>query len=658
MKIPNESATRVVSIIMPVHNGIDTLDRAIASVQAQTFLDWELIAIDDASSDDSFECLRRWSERDSRIRVLKTGEHLGAGGARSAGLREARGEYIAYLDCADEYHPDYLDHVVHFMTKGDVLIFRFDHEVCRPDSEPELHERDPSASRDKFFMKNIAVTLGVAHRRSLLAEAGLFDERVWYQEDWDFWKRLARTGASVVFVPVKCGIYHWRGTSLSRSPRMSETQRDGFERSRDGHATLFPGNHLPQQRKPVSKVAFASVYSTIDPASGAAIATDDFLQLMAGLGFECQAYAAAMLGSGEEVPIEQSLAEMGLPYEVRKTEIEGRPAKMVFTRKGAVPTTLFRNTFSQSGPVQWEASQFLAAYERFLHKTKPDVVMTYGGGMFGEAIIDLAKRRDVPVVFALHNLAYTHVYPFRKVDYVTVPSKFSKDHYWEHLGLHCNVLPNVIDLDRVTAKERKPEYVTFVNPQVSKGAFVFARTAEQIARRRPDIPLLVVESRDRARTLEKSGIDLSWATNLNGMANTTDPRKFYAVTKVMLMPSVCEESFGLVAAEAMLNGIPVLASNRGALPETVGDGGLVFDIPEQHTPVSTEAPTAEEVEPWVEAIIRLWDDEEFYRHQSEKALEHAKQWHPERLRPIYEEFFRNLQPQPGPPIVWRGEEAG
>lgn len=91
--------------------------------------------------------------------------------------------------------------------------------------------------------------------------------------------------------------------------------------------------------------------------------------------------------------------------------------------------------------------------------------------------------------------------------------------------------------------------------------------------------LEVSEGRGRGKSLEQTGLDLSWAQNLFGMANTTDPRKFYAVTKALLMPSLWNESFGLVAAEAMLNGTPVLASNRGALPETVGEGGLLLDIP-------------------------------------------------------------------------------
>ncbi len=117
------------------------------------------------------------------------------------------------------------------------------------------------------------------------------------------------------------------------------------------------------------------------------------------------------------------------------------------------------------------------------------------------------------------------------------------------------------------------------------------------------------------------------------------------------MPSLWNESFGLVAAEAMLNGIPVLASNRGALPETIGHAGFLFDIPARYTSGTRDVPTPEEVEPWVETIIRLWDHAAEYDSRSHVAREHAVQWHPGRLAPIYREFFGRITHQPGPPLV-------
>ena len=152
---------------------------------------------------------------------------------------------------------------------------------------------------------------------------------------------------------------------------------------------------------------------------------------------------------------------------------------------------------------------------------------------------------------------------------------------------------------------------------------------------------------------QETGIDLTELPNLTMRRSVPDPREFYAVTRLLLMPSLWNESFGLVAAEAMINGIPVLASSRGALPETIGDAGFLFDIPAKYTPETHDLPTAEEVEPWVETIIRLWDDATEYERWSRAARERAQQWHPERLAPVYREFFGRITHQPGPPLVPR-----
>ena len=108
----------------------------------------------------------------------------------------------------------------------------------------------------------------------------------------------------------------------------------------------------------------------------------------------------------------------------------------------------------------------------------------------------------------------------------------------------------------------------------------------------------------------------------------------------------------MVAAEAMLNDIPVLASNRGALPDTIGSGGFLFDIPACYTPETREVPTAEEVAPWVETIIRLWDDAAYYEQCSLAARQRAQAWHPDRLAPLYRDFFRRIACRPVQPPVF------
>jgi hypothetical protein len=135
------------------------------------------------------------------------------------------------------------------------------------------------------------------------------------------------------------------------------------------------------------------------------------------------------------------------------------------------------------------------------------------------------------------------------------------------------------------------------------------------------------------------------------MAHTTDPRQFWSLTKIALVPSLWWENQPLVVIEAMINGIPVIGSDRGGTPETAGNGGEILPLPGRLTPITKIVPEAHEVEPWVEAVIRLWDDQALYTERSRLARKEAERWRPERLRPLYAEFFRSVRSQPGAPVI-------
>ena len=133
------------------------------------------------------------------------------------------------------------------------------------------------------------------------------------------------------------------------------------------------------------------------------------------------------------------------------------------------------------------------------------------------------------------------------------------------------------------------------------------------------------------------------------MSNTAGPRDFWSVTRVCVVPSLRLETRGLVAMEAMTNGVPVVASDRGALPETLGDAGIVLSLPDRLTPATKSLPTAAEVAPWVEAVERLWDDPEFARVYKRRALARARSWSAEELGPAHVEFFEKLRAGRRPP---------
>jgi glycosyltransferase involved in cell wall biosynthesis len=121
------------------------------------------------------------------------------------------------------------------------------------------------------------------------------------------------------------------------------------------------------------------------------------------------------------------------------------------------------------------------------------------------------------------------------------------------------------------------------------------------------------------------------------------------LTRILLVPSVFDEPFGRVAAEAMINGIPPIVSNRGGLPETVGMGGIVLNLPDWLRPGTAQVPTEEETQPWFDAVIRLWDDPAEYERASTAALTEAEILYDEvTLRARYLAYFE--APPPWPPV--------
>jgi glycosyltransferase involved in cell wall biosynthesis len=116
-----------ISVIMPVFDGAFTLERALRSVVAQQFADWEIVAVDDGSTDDTWQILQHWSAADSRIKAVRLEENRGIAGARNAAIESAQGELLAFLDRDDEYYPDYLANVRRLCQETDVLVFGYDY---------------------------------------------------------------------------------------------------------------------------------------------------------------------------------------------------------------------------------------------------------------------------------------------------------------------------------------------------------------------------------------------------------------------------------------------------------------------------------------------------------------------------------------------------
>lgn len=209
-------------------------------------------------------------------------------------------------------------------------------------------------------------------------------------------------------------------------------------------------------------------------------------------------------------------------------------------------------------------------------------------------------------------------------------SQFTADFYKEHYGVSPGVIHPIIDAEKYRTPTTR-ENVTFINPQPVKGLDIALAAAKAC----PDIPFSFVEGwplkPDERRALMK---ELAQYPNVTFHPPTKNMREIYGKCKILLAPSRWSEAYGRVASEPQFSGIPVIASNRGGLPEAVGPGGILLD---------PDGPQ----EAWNEAIRALWENEQRYQELSEAAKKHAARpaLIPSHQTDLWEQAIKSAAPQ-------------
>jgi glycosyltransferase involved in cell wall biosynthesis len=203
-----------ISIVLPCFNAAKTLEAALKSIAAQTFTDYELIVVDDGSTDGTNAILTRWADADARIQVL-TIPHRGVIEAANAGLHAARAPFIARMDADDRMHPERL------ALQWALLEGQPDVDVvsCRVSGFGRVREGfrvymdwlnscvTPEAIAREMFVESVIPNPTVLFRRALLKSVGYFEERGW-PEDYDYWLRAHLAGMRFAKVPQV--LYEWR----------------------------------------------------------------------------------------------------------------------------------------------------------------------------------------------------------------------------------------------------------------------------------------------------------------------------------------------------------------------------------------------------------------------------------------------------------------
>lgn len=190
-----------VSIVLPTYNGSKWISSAIESIVNQSYLDWELLVLDDGSTDGTDKIILEFCAKDSRVIYIKNEKNLGLQKTLNKGINLAKGEYIARIDDDDKWcDKDKLKKQIDFLGSnteyvlvgtGVVVVDDFGNEILR-----YLNPENDKDVRRAILKRNPFVHSSVVFSKSAALKAGLYDEGDYgkHIEDYEFWLRLGRFG--------------------------------------------------------------------------------------------------------------------------------------------------------------------------------------------------------------------------------------------------------------------------------------------------------------------------------------------------------------------------------------------------------------------------------------------------------------------------------
>jgi glycosyltransferase involved in cell wall biosynthesis len=192
-----------VSVVMPCYNAARYLNDAIQSLHAQTYDNFEVLAVNDGSTDNTGALLEHHAARDPRVRVFSQ-KNAGPSAARNAALRQVNGEYVCFLDADDVLLPEKIERQVRFLQEHpQVDLVYADYYT----SDSQLNLTALTAVRiteddtlEGLAMRNRFPPLAAMFRRRLMDAVGEFDESFRMAEDWDYWIRWAKVG-TLAYLP-------------------------------------------------------------------------------------------------------------------------------------------------------------------------------------------------------------------------------------------------------------------------------------------------------------------------------------------------------------------------------------------------------------------------------------------------------------------------
>lgn len=372
------------------------------------------------------------------------------------------------------------------------------------------------------------------------------------------------------------------------------------------------------------KVLFLSESCVLDPNSGAAIEMMGWLNILTARGYDCSSVTMSLFDGTTEFPMGKDIfPNLDLSQNVGKR-------LRCFINK--VEHNVFY-TGTSIGPKVTVSmvDKFIMAAAEDIRRISPDVVVCYGGRNL-IPLLKLARSKGARTVFYLCNASYQQDRRevFDYIDQVVTPSDALGDLYRDRLGLEgIQTVPIRVQrffpakslTQKFLLERQRNGFVTMINPDLSKGGSIFLQVANLLQTRRRPTTFLAVESRATQEEVEAMINGASQIRNIWWVQRQTNIRAVLARTAVLMVPSIYFEAAGRVIAEAMLAGIPVLATRNGGIPEQLNGGGTLFDIPAGFSGKNAQyIPTLDEVAPWADRIDELMMKDAAYVAACKRAL--------------------------------------
>ncbi len=232
----NNMQEHLISVVIPNYNGERFVARTLESVLNQTYQNFEIIVVDDYSTDGSPEIIGRYCEKEPRIRLIRLPENKGVANARNTGILQAYGDYIALLDNDDLWVPDKLERQIRLSEKADIVYCSYDFidEDDQPIKRPFIVTKQ--ITFDSMLASSM-ISCSTAFIKADVLKANLFNDQ-FYHEDYVLWMQLLR-------IPVTAAgdekvLMHYRQVSTSRNIRKGNAAANRWRAYRDALGLSLP----------------------------------------------------------------------------------------------------------------------------------------------------------------------------------------------------------------------------------------------------------------------------------------------------------------------------------------------------------------------------------------------------------------------------------